>query len=138
MAVTSDNGPGTVMDWRAAAVAETIAAIRGIESELGVTPAALDKIRERLIALASRSELFPEASFPIPAGARNRHRPPRMPTTASRSTPRRGLQDAPRRRTTTRPGRSTPESTARSTTSSIGAPTTARRRARGGSNAPTS
>jgi rhodanese-related sulfurtransferase/predicted metal-dependent enzyme (double-stranded beta helix superfamily) len=60
------------MDRRAAAVAETIAAIRGIEAELGVTPAALDKIREKLIGLATRSELFPEASFPIPAGAPGR------------------------------------------------------------------
>jgi len=72
MAVTSENGPGAVMDRRAAAVAETIAAIRGIEAELGVTPAALDKIREKLIGLATRSELFPEASFPIPAGAPGR------------------------------------------------------------------
>jgi rhodanese-related sulfurtransferase/predicted metal-dependent enzyme (double-stranded beta helix superfamily) len=69
MAVTSETGPGAVMDQRALAVAETIAAIRGIEAELGVTPAALDMIRERLIALATRTELFPEASFPIPAGA---------------------------------------------------------------------
>jgi rhodanese-related sulfurtransferase/predicted metal-dependent enzyme (double-stranded beta helix superfamily) len=69
MAVTSENGPGAVMDRRARAVAGTIAAIRGIEAELGVTPAALDKIRERLIGLATRTELFPEASFPIPAGA---------------------------------------------------------------------
>jgi rhodanese-related sulfurtransferase/predicted metal-dependent enzyme (double-stranded beta helix superfamily) len=72
MAVKSENGPGAVMDRRAEAVAETIAAIRGIESELGVTPAALDRIRETLIALATRSELFPEASFPIPAGAMGR------------------------------------------------------------------
>src|ERR1700720_1067771 len=63
---------GAVMDARARAVAGTIAAIRGIESEPGVTPAALDKIRERVIALATRTELFPEASFPIPAGAPGR------------------------------------------------------------------
>src|ERR1700720_4113502 len=63
---------GAVMDARARAVAGTIAAIRGIEAELGVTPAALDKIREALIALATRTELFPEASFPIPAGALGR------------------------------------------------------------------
>ena len=69
MAMTSENGPGAVMDQRAAAVAATIAAIRGIEAELGVTPAALDRIRETLISLATRTELFPEASFPIPAGA---------------------------------------------------------------------
>ncbi len=60
--------PGAAMDARAAAVAETVAAIRGIERELGMTPAALDRIKERLIALASRSELFPAESFPVPAG----------------------------------------------------------------------
>ena len=59
-------GPGTVMDMRAAAVAETVEAIRHIEREMGVTPAALDKIKEKLIALASRTELFPEDSFPVP------------------------------------------------------------------------
>ena len=69
MAVTNENGPGAVMDRRAAAVAETIAAIRGIEAEMGVIPAALDKINEKLVALATRTELFPEASFPIPEGA---------------------------------------------------------------------
>jgi predicted metal-dependent enzyme (double-stranded beta helix superfamily) len=72
MTLSSENGPGAVMDRRAVAVAETIAAIRGIETELGVTPAALDRIREQLIALATRTELFPEASFPIPAGAAGR------------------------------------------------------------------
>src|SRR6266446_878324 len=56
------------MDQRAAAVTETIAAIRGIEHEMGVTPAALDQIREKLIALASRTELFPEMSFPVLPG----------------------------------------------------------------------
>src|SRR6266566_8170604 len=68
MVVTSESGPGAIMDARAAAVAETVAAIRGIEREMGVTPAALEQIREKLIALASRTELFPEASFPVPSG----------------------------------------------------------------------
>ncbi len=68
MLLTSEAGPGEVMDARAAAVAETVAAIRGIEREMGVTPAALDRIRERLIALATRTELFPETSFPVPPG----------------------------------------------------------------------
>src|SRR5665213_3756691 len=60
--------PGPTMDARAAAVGETVAAIRAIERDLGVTPAALDRIKERLIALASRTELFPPESFPVPAG----------------------------------------------------------------------
>jgi rhodanese-related sulfurtransferase/predicted metal-dependent enzyme (double-stranded beta helix superfamily) len=68
MALNTENGPGAIMDARAAAVAETITAIRGIEREMGVTPAALDRIREKLIALATRTELFPETSFPVPPG----------------------------------------------------------------------
>ena len=64
--------PGAVMDARAAAVGETIAAIREIETEYGVSPAALDRIRERLIALATRADLFPETSFPVPAGSPGR------------------------------------------------------------------
>jgi rhodanese-related sulfurtransferase/predicted metal-dependent enzyme (double-stranded beta helix superfamily) len=63
---------GKAMDHRAEAVAETIAAIRQIETEMGVTPAALDRIREKLIALATRTELFPETSFPVPAGAQGK------------------------------------------------------------------
>ena len=66
-AAAFENNPGAAMDARAEAVAETIEAIRRIEAEMGVTPAALDRIKEKLIALASRSELFPEESFPVPA-----------------------------------------------------------------------
>src|SRR5437763_16706136 len=66
MADSRENDPGAIMDARAAAVAATIEAIRGIEAEMGVTQPALDKIREKLIALASRTELFPEDSFPVP------------------------------------------------------------------------
>jgi hypothetical protein len=40
MVVTSESGSGAIMDARAMAVAETVAAIRGIEREIGVTPAA--------------------------------------------------------------------------------------------------
>lgn len=64
----SGMAPGAVMDARAAAVAEAVEAIRHIETETGVTPAALDRIKEELIALASRTELFPLASFPVPPG----------------------------------------------------------------------
>src|SRR4051812_49671234 len=59
---------GAVMDARAAAVAETVEAVRRIEAEMGVTPAALDKIKEKLIGLATRAELFPPGSFPVPRG----------------------------------------------------------------------
>jgi rhodanese-related sulfurtransferase/predicted metal-dependent enzyme (double-stranded beta helix superfamily) len=59
---------GAVMDARAAAVAETVEAVRRIEAEMGVTPAALDKIKEKLIGLATRAELFPPGNFPVPQG----------------------------------------------------------------------
>jgi rhodanese-related sulfurtransferase/predicted metal-dependent enzyme (double-stranded beta helix superfamily) len=64
----SGMAPGAVMDARAAAVAETVQAVRQIETELGVTSAALDRIKQKLIALATRSELFPPESFPVPPG----------------------------------------------------------------------
>jgi rhodanese-related sulfurtransferase/predicted metal-dependent enzyme (double-stranded beta helix superfamily) len=63
-----NGGPGAVMDMRAAAVAATVEAIRHIETAMGVTPAALERVKEQLIALASRTELFPEDSFPVPEG----------------------------------------------------------------------
>ncbi|MSQ64218.1 MAG: sulfurtransferase [Betaproteobacteria bacterium] len=48
---------------RATAVAELIGSVRAIEARDGVTRASLDRIKAELIALASRSELFPAAHF---------------------------------------------------------------------------
>jgi rhodanese-related sulfurtransferase/predicted metal-dependent enzyme (double-stranded beta helix superfamily) len=59
----------SVHKQRAAAVAQTMDAIRKIEAAKGVTPAALDDIKGALIALASRTELFPRAHFPVPSGS---------------------------------------------------------------------
>ncbi|MCH1614188.1 MAG: hypothetical protein L7S47_00615 [Acidimicrobiales bacterium] len=50
---------------RAVAVREAIADIRLIEST-GVDRAAVDGIRDRLIALAADQELFPRSDFPVP------------------------------------------------------------------------
>ncbi|HZT87797.1 MAG TPA: rhodanese-like domain-containing protein [Stellaceae bacterium] len=61
--------PGGAADARAAAVDETVEAIRAIERDSGVTPAALERISERLIALATQTELFPPSSFGVPPGA---------------------------------------------------------------------
>jgi rhodanese-related sulfurtransferase/predicted metal-dependent enzyme (double-stranded beta helix superfamily) len=58
----------SVQERRAAAVAETMDAIRRIEAAKGVTHAALDAIKDRLIDLAARTELFPPAHFPVAAG----------------------------------------------------------------------
>src|SRR5271169_5630170 len=58
----------TVMDSRAAAVTETVAHIRKIEREQGVTPAALEAMKATLIGLASRTELFPAEHFPTLGG----------------------------------------------------------------------
>jgi predicted metal-dependent enzyme (double-stranded beta helix superfamily) len=60
---------------RAAAVASTIDRIRAIESEMGVTRPALEKIREELLALAAQEHLFPSHVFPPPAeGAKGSNR----------------------------------------------------------------
>ncbi len=56
----------TTAAQRDAAVAATIAEIRAIESTTGVTREALEQIKQKLIDLARRTELFPEAHFPAP------------------------------------------------------------------------
>ena len=53
----------TIQEQRAQAVGELIGRVRAIESREGVTRAALDKIKVELIALGSRTELFPAAHF---------------------------------------------------------------------------
>ena len=53
----------TLQETRARAVGELIESVRAIESKEGVTRASLDRIKAELIALASRSELFPPAHF---------------------------------------------------------------------------
>ncbi|MHA1536606.1 MAG: hypothetical protein ACTSUD_03550 [Alphaproteobacteria bacterium] len=58
----------TIAEQRAAAVAETIAAIRGIEARKGVTREALEDIKTAMIGLARRTELFPRAVFSPPGG----------------------------------------------------------------------
>ena len=53
----------TLQDARARAVGELIGRVRAIEAKQGVSRASLDEIKAELIALASRSELFPAAHF---------------------------------------------------------------------------
>lgn len=50
-----------------------VADIRGIEAREGVTRESLDHIKQRLIRLAARSDLFSAADFapPVPGGKRN-------------------------------------------------------------------
>ena len=54
------------MEARNHAVAEAMDDIREIESDLGVTRAGVEAIRDRLIELAARRELFPPEDFPPP------------------------------------------------------------------------
>jgi len=61
-----------IAEDRAEAVAETVARIREIEAEHGVTRSALALIRDRLIALAARTALFPVADFPPPTSGDGR------------------------------------------------------------------
>ena len=51
---------------RTEAVTSAMDDIRQIEVDLGVTPAGVGAIRDRLIELASHSELFQPADFPGP------------------------------------------------------------------------
>jgi rhodanese-related sulfurtransferase/predicted metal-dependent enzyme (double-stranded beta helix superfamily) len=53
----------TVVEQRAGAVEELIKRVRAIETRDGVTRASLERIKAELIALASRTELFPEPHF---------------------------------------------------------------------------
>ncbi|MCR9222082.1 MAG: hypothetical protein NXI21_17805 [Alphaproteobacteria bacterium] len=55
-----------VSEARDAAVAETVARIRALEAQGGVTRETLAKIKDALIALGLRSDLFPEEDFPPP------------------------------------------------------------------------
>ena len=51
---------------RAQAIDRTVARIRAIEAEQGVTPATLEQIKQALLELAGHSELFPLSDFPMP------------------------------------------------------------------------
>jgi len=48
------------------AISEALDKVRAIEAEQGVTPESLSNIREVMVGLATRSELFPPEDFPIP------------------------------------------------------------------------
>jgi rhodanese-related sulfurtransferase/predicted metal-dependent enzyme (double-stranded beta helix superfamily) len=53
----------TLQEQRARAIGELIGRVRAIETSEGVTRGSLDRIKAELIALASRTELFPAAHF---------------------------------------------------------------------------
>lgn len=57
----------SVAEERTAVVGETVARIRKIEAEKGVTREALGAIKAELLALAARAELFPAGDFPVPS-----------------------------------------------------------------------
>jgi predicted metal-dependent enzyme (double-stranded beta helix superfamily) len=52
---------------RALAIAAAVADVRAIEAAAGVTRESLERIKQRLIGLAARSELFTAQDFPPPA-----------------------------------------------------------------------
>ena len=62
----------SLMDQRHEAVTRTIDEVRAIEAAHGVTPAALERLKPVLTALASRTELFPPQQFRVPEGAQGR------------------------------------------------------------------
>jgi predicted metal-dependent enzyme (double-stranded beta helix superfamily) len=61
-----DTATGSLADARAAACAALIREARAITDAEGVTPAALARVKERLIALAALAELFAPRDFPLP------------------------------------------------------------------------
>lgn len=62
----------TVAEQRSTAVEQTLARIRAIEAEQGVSRDSLAGIRSEMIALAGRRELFPEDEFPLAGGQAER------------------------------------------------------------------
>ncbi|NNC79746.1 MAG: cysteine dioxygenase [Acidimicrobiales bacterium] len=54
------------MEQRSTAVASAMDDIRNIETEMGVTRAGVEAIRDRLIELAGQRDLFPLEDFPAP------------------------------------------------------------------------
>ena len=62
----------SIMDARHQAVADTIAQVRGIEQEDGVTQSALERLKPVLIELAARTELFPRDQFPLLSNSHGR------------------------------------------------------------------
>ena len=51
---------------RASAIKEAVADIRAIEAQEGVTRAALERMKARLVKLAARTDLFSAADYPAP------------------------------------------------------------------------
>lgn len=58
----------TVAEERRAAIESTLEEVRAIEAERGITRESLAAIRDRMIALAGRRELFPREEFRLPEG----------------------------------------------------------------------
>ena len=58
----------SLMQQRAEAIEHSLAQVRRIEAEMGVTRATLDAVKPVLIALAARTDLFPPEHFPVTPG----------------------------------------------------------------------
>jgi predicted metal-dependent enzyme (double-stranded beta helix superfamily) len=58
----------SLMQQRSDAVEQTLAKVRRIEAELGVSRATLDALKPVLIDLAGQTELFPPEHFPVAPG----------------------------------------------------------------------
>lgn len=58
----------TLAEQRSAAIEATLEKVRRIEAEHGITRDSLARIREHMVALAARRELFPRDEFRLPEG----------------------------------------------------------------------
>jgi predicted metal-dependent enzyme (double-stranded beta helix superfamily) len=62
------SGTASIAERRRAAVGEAVAEIRGIEAHRGVSRESLSSIKEVLLNLAAKRNLFPEEDFPSATG----------------------------------------------------------------------
>ena len=60
-------------EQRTQAIQSTVARIRAIEAEQRMTPASLERIKQTLLELAARQDLFPLSDFPLPAPGAERN-----------------------------------------------------------------
>ena len=58
----------SITQTRSQEIRQTVARVRAIERQHGVTRDAIERIMNEVTALASRGELFPAEHFPVPAG----------------------------------------------------------------------
>jgi predicted metal-dependent enzyme (double-stranded beta helix superfamily) len=65
--------PATIADRRSQACAKFMSQVHAITDKEGLTPSALHEIKLKLVALASKTDLFPAAEFEMPVAQGRNH-----------------------------------------------------------------